>query len=179
PVMAGLDISGRLADAGGRGGDPLLGEAQDAAILATRRELLRVAGEQIYALQPLSLPGLGSRPETMRQSEAVQLFVERVQRQLPDFELSSARASAVAELCIHLDGIPLALELAAARARSLSIEQINARLGDRFRLLTSGSRTALPRQQTLRATLDWSYDLLAEAERIVLRRLSIFPGSFT
>jgi len=115
----------------------------------------------------------------MRQSEAVQLFVERVQRQLPDFELTSARAPAVAELCIHLDGIPLALELAAARARSLSVEQINARLGDRFRLLTGGSRTALPRQQTLRATLDWSYDLLAEGERIVLCRLSIFPGSFT
>ncbi|TMG83639.1 MAG: tetratricopeptide repeat protein [Betaproteobacteria bacterium] len=93
--------------------------------------------------------------------------------------MTSARAPAVAELCIHLDGIPLALELAAARARSLSIEQINARVGDRFRLLTSGSRTALPRQQTLRAALDWSYDLLAEDERVVLRRISVFPASFT
>ena len=96
-------------------------------------------------------------------SEAVQLFVERAQRQLPDFELTAARAPAVAELCIHLDGIPLALELAAARVRSLSIEQINARLNDRFKLLTGGTRTALPRQQTLRATLDWSYDLLGGA----------------
>jgi tetratricopeptide (TPR) repeat protein len=108
----------------------------------------------------------------------VQLFVERAQRQLPDFELTASRAPVVAELCIHLDGIPLALELAAARIRSLSIEQINARLNDRFRLLTSGPHTALPRQQTLRATLDWSFDLLAGQERAVLRRLAIFPGGF-
>ena len=85
----------------------------------------------------------------------------------------------VAQLCIHLDGIPLALELAAARIRSLSVEQINARLDDRFRLLTGGSRTAMPRQQTLRATLDWSYDLLPERERAVLRRLAVFAGGFT
>ena len=87
----------------------------------------------------------------------MQLFVERAQRQLPDFGLTAARAPTVAQLCVHLDGIPLALELAAARIRSLSVEQINARLHDRFRLLTGGTRTALPRQQTLRATLDWSY----------------------
>src|SRR5207248_8869613 len=104
-----------------------------------------------------------------RHSEAVQLFVERVRRQLPDFELTLNRVPAVAELCVHLDGIPLALELAAARARSLSVEQINARLSQRFRLLVDGSRAALPRQQTLRATLDWSYDLLVEDERTVLR----------
>jgi predicted ATPase len=108
----------------------------------------------------------------MARSDAVQLMVDRVRRQLPDFELTAARAPAVAELCIHLDGIPLALELAAARTRSLSVEQINARLGDRFRLLTGGARTALPRQQTLRATIDWSYDLLSEDERVVLRRLA-------
>ena len=178
-VLLLVDNCEHLLDACVRLVDTLLRGVADATIIATSREPLRVAGEQIYSLQPLSLPELGSRPETMRQSEAVQLFVERVQRQLPDFELSSARASAVAELCIHLDGIPLALELAAARARSLSIEQINARLGDRFRLLTSGSRTALPRQQTLRAALDWSYDLLAEDERVVLRRISVFPASFT
>jgi tetratricopeptide (TPR) repeat protein len=106
-------------------------------------------------------------------------MVERLRQQLPDFALTADRAAAIAELCIHLDGIPLALELAAARARSLSIEQINARLGNRFRLLTSGARSALPRQQTLRATLDWSYELLGEDERVMLRRLAIFPGSFT
>jgi tetratricopeptide (TPR) repeat protein len=108
----------------------------------------------------------------------VQLFVERAQRQLPDFELTAARAATVAQLCIHLDGIPLALELAAARVRSLSVEQINARIDDRFKLLTGGSHAAQPRHHALRATLDWSYDLLAEAERTVLRRFSIFPGTF-
>jgi non-specific serine/threonine protein kinase len=115
----------------------------------------------------------------MGRSEAVQLFVERAQRQLPDFQLTRARAPAVAQLCIHLDGIPLALELAAARIRSLSIEQINARLHDRFKLLTSANRTVLPRQQTLRATLDWSYDLLTGDERLLLQRLSVFAGGWT
>ena len=108
----------------------------------------------------------------------MQLFVERARRQLPDFALTTAHAAAVAQLCIHLDGIPLALELAAARIRALSIEQINARLHDRFKLLTSASRTALPRQQTLRATLDWSYDLLTSAERLLLQRLSVFAGGW-
>jgi tetratricopeptide (TPR) repeat protein len=107
------------------------------------------------------------------------LFVERAQQQLPSFRLTVDRAPAVAELCVHLDGIPLALELAAARARSLSIEQISARLGDRFRLLTGGSRIALPRQQTLRATFDWSFQLLADSERAVLRRVATFAGGFT
>src|SRR5208337_3348931 len=104
---------------------------------------------------------------------------ERARQQLPDFELTAARAASLAELCVHLDGIPLALELAAARIRSLSVEQIDARLHDRFKLLTGGTRTALPRQQTLRATFDWSHDLLTQSERIVLRRLGIFPRSFT
>jgi predicted ATPase/DNA-binding winged helix-turn-helix (wHTH) protein len=151
----------------------------DVTIIATSREPLRTAGEQIYPMQPLSLPGSSTDAESVGRSEAVQLFVERAQRQLPDFALTAAQAPAVAELCIHLDGIPLALELAAARLRSLSIEQINARLNDRFKLLTSGTRTALPRQQTLRATLDWSYDLLTDGERAVLRRLAVFAGGFT
>jgi len=178
-VLLILDNCEHLLDGCAELADAVLGGAADATIIATSREPLRVAGEQIYSLQPLSLPEPEANLETMRHSEAVQLFVERVQRQLPGFELTPARAPAVAELCIHLDGIPLALELAAARARSLSVEQVSARLGDRFRLLTGGSRTALPRQQTLRATLDWSYDLLAEDERVVLRRLSIFPSSFS
>jgi non-specific serine/threonine protein kinase len=173
-----LDNCEHLLDACASLADVLVRGHADLTMLATSREPLRVAGEQTYPLQPLSLPRQGEKIEIMR-SDAVQLFVERVQQQLPDFELTVARAPAVAELCIHLDGIPLALELAAARARSLSVEQINARLGDRFRLLASGSRTTLPRQQTLRATLDWSYDLLAELERVVLRRLSAFPGDFT
>jgi predicted ATPase/DNA-binding winged helix-turn-helix (wHTH) protein len=178
-VLLILDNCEHLLDSCAQLANTVLKEAKGTTIMATSREPLRVAGEQTYSLQPLSLPEHGASAETMMRSDAVQLFVERVQRHLPDFELNAGRAPAVAEVCIHLDGIPLALELAAARARSLSVEQINARLGDRFRLLTGGSRTALPRQQTLRATLDWSYDLLAEGERVVLRRLSIFPGSFT
>jgi len=158
--------------------DAMLQAAAQVTIIATAREPIRVRGEQVYPLQPLSLPGRDASVEATRHSEAVQLLVERIRRQLPDFELTAARAPAVAEVCIHLDGLPLALELAAARARSVSIEQINARLADRFRLLTGGARTALTRQQTLRATLDWSYDLLAEGERIVLQRLAVFPGSF-
>ena len=174
-----LDNCEHLLDACARLTDAILCGAAEPTILATSREPLRVAGEQTYPLPTLSLPDPTASAEMMRSSEAVQLFVERAQRQQPDFGLTIDRAPAVAQLCIHLDGIPLALELAAARIRSLSIEQINARLDHRFRLLTSGTRTALPRQQTLRATLDWSFDLLAEQERTVLRRLAIFPGGFT
>jgi len=159
--------------------DAVLKGAAQTTIMATSREPLRVAGEQLYSLPPLSLPEPGSTIDDLQRSEAVQLLVERVRQQLPDFELTAQRAPVIAELCIHLDGIPLALELAAARARSLSIEQINARLGNRFLMLTSGARAALPRQQTLRATFDWSHDLLADDERVVLRRLAVFPGSFT
>jgi predicted ATPase/DNA-binding winged helix-turn-helix (wHTH) protein len=174
-----LDNCEHLLDACATLADAILRTAAEPTILATSREPLHVPGEQTYPLQTLSLAEPSASAEVIGRSEAVQLFVERARQQLPDFELSAARAAAVAELCIHLDGIPLALELAAARVRSLSIEQINARLNDRFRLLTSGTRTALPRQHTLRATLDWSYDLLGEQERAVLRRLAVFAGGFT
>jgi predicted ATPase len=156
-----------------------LRQAGGLTILATSREPLRVQGEQIYPLPALSLPDPSASADSVQRSEAVRLFVERAQRQQPGFALTPGRARAVAELCIHLDGIPLALELAAARMRSLSVEQILARLGDRFRLLTAESRTALPRQQTLRAALDWSFDLLTEGERAVLTRLAVFAGGFT
>jgi tetratricopeptide (TPR) repeat protein len=122
---------------------------------------------------------VGADLNGVAQSEAVQLFVERARKQHPSFALTAARASVVAQICARLDGIPLALELAAARVRALSVEQISARLTDCFRLLTGGMRTALPRQQTLRATFDWSYDLLEEQERTVLRRLGVFAGGFT
>jgi|KBSMisStaDraftv2_1062788.scaffolds.fasta_scaffold23818_1 non-specific serine/threonine protein kinase len=159
--------------------DAVLRSAADATIIATSREPLHVAGEQTYSLQTLSLPEPSASAESAERSEAVQLFVERARRQVPDFALTTARAPAIAQMCIHLDGIPLALELAAARTRSLSVDQINARLHDRFKLLTSPIRTALPRQQTLRATLDWSYDLLAGEERLLLQRLSVFAGGWT
>lgn len=159
--------------------DTVLKSSTGVTIIATSREPLRADIEQIYPLQPLSLPPPNGDFEALQRSEAAQLLSERLRQQLPDFQVTAHRAAAMAELCIRLDGIPLALELAAARARSLSIEQINARLGNRFRVLTSGSRGASPRQQTLRATLDWSYDLLGEDERIMLRRLAVFPGDFT
>ena len=174
-----LDNCEHLLEACAQLADALLRNAADLTIIATSREALHVAGEQTYPLSALSLPDLTANAETVGRSEAVQLFVERARKQQPGFTLTAARTPVVAELCIRLDGIPLALELAAARLRSLSIEQINTRLDDRFRLLTGGPRTALPRQQTLRATLDWSYDLLAEQERAVLRRLAVFAGGFT
>ena len=150
----------------------------------SRRSSRRVAsrfrspGNSTYPVPTLSLPDSQADLETVAGSEAVRLFVDRARQQQPHFELTAARARAVAELCIHLDGIPLALELAAARVPSLSIDQINARLDDRFRFLTGGARTALPRHQTLRGTLDWSHGLLSENERVTLRRLAIFPGGF-
>jgi predicted ATPase len=174
-----LDNCEHLLDACARLADAMLRSAAALTIIATSREPLHLAGEQTYPLPPLSLPDPSAGVDNVGAAEAVQLFVERAQRHQPAFELTAAHAPAVAQLCIHLDGIPLALELAAARVRSLSIEQINARLDDRFKLLTGGTRTALPRQQTLRGTLDWSHGLLSEQERVVLRRLAIFVGGFT
>ena len=174
-----LDNCEHLLDACAMLADTILRGAADTTIFATSREPLHVPGEQTYPLQTLSLADSSANAEVIARSEAVQLFVERAQRQLPDFALTAVRAPAVAELCLHLDGIPLALELAAARVRTLSIEQINARLNDRFKLLTRGTRTALPHQQTLRATLDWSFDLLGEQERVAVRRLAVFAGGFT
>src|SRR5207247_6350386 len=112
-------------------------------------------------------------------SEAVQLFVERARMVEPAFAVTDANAAAVGQVCVRLDGIPLALELAAARVRGMTVEQIAARLDDRFRLLTGGARTALRRQQTLQALVDWSYDLLTDDERALLRRLSVFAGGWT
>ncbi len=117
--------------------------------------------------------------EALTQYAAVRLFVERALAVQPAFAVTDENATAVAGICQRLDGIPLALELAAARVRALSVVQIAARLSDRFRLLTSGDRTALPRQQTLRALIDWSFDLLTEPERVLFRRLAVFSGSFT
>jgi predicted ATPase/DNA-binding winged helix-turn-helix (wHTH) protein len=174
-----LDNCEHLLDSCAKLTDAILRGTAETTIVATSREPLQVAGEQTYSVSSLSLPDLAASAEAIGSSEAVQLFVERAKRQQPDFALTAVRAPVVAQLCIHLDGIPLALELAAVRVRSLSVEQINARLGDRFKVLTAGSRAALPRQQTLRATLDWSFDLLAEDERAVLRRLAIFVGGFT
>ncbi len=150
-------------------------------LLATSREPLGVGGETSWAVPPLSSPKLSEvlSVEQLGQYESVQLLVDRATAVQPAFVLSAGNAKAVAQVCRRLDGIPLALELAAARVRSLSMDQVAQRMDDRFRLLTGGSRTALPRQQTLRAVIDWSYDLLTEAERTLLGRLSIFAGGWT
>ncbi|MBA3505009.1 MAG: tetratricopeptide repeat protein, partial [Betaproteobacteria bacterium] len=150
-------------------------------ILASSREHLHVAGETTYALPALAVPDprQTNTVAALTQYEAVHLFVDRASAGQPDFRLTEQNAVAVAGVCHRLDGIPLALELAAARVRTMSVDNIAARLSDRFRLLTGGDRTALPRQQTLRASIDWSYELLAESERALLRRLAVFAGGWT
>jgi len=150
-------------------------------LLATSRETLGIPGESCYRTPSLSLPDVRQLPplEQLAEYEAIQLFLERAQKVMPGFRLTKANALAVAQVCARLDGIPLAIELAAARVRALPVEEIAGRLDDRFSLLTGGSRTALPRHRTLRACIDWSYDLLSEPERVLLRRLSVFSGGST
>ena len=150
-------------------------------ILTTSREGVGVSGETTYRIPSLSLPP-SSKPATAQnvlESEAARLFVVRARAAQPAFHLTDANAHAIAQICTRLDGIPFAIELAAARIRALPVEQIAVRLDDRFRLLTGGARTALPRQQTLRATLDWSYALLSPEEQTLLKRLSVFSGGWT
>ncbi|HVO89269.1 MAG TPA: tetratricopeptide repeat protein [Casimicrobiaceae bacterium] len=156
----------------------LLTRVPKARMVATSREGLHIAGEQTYPVLPLAIPDGKTAPDAVLQSDAVLLFVERARLQRPGFAPTERDAPAIAELCARLEGIPLALELAAARVRSLSIAEINARLNDRFRLLTGGSRIALERQQTLRALVSWSYDLLQKPEQVLLDRLSCFAGGF-
>ena len=150
-------------------------------VLASSREALGIAGEMTYRVPSLSLPDPRRLPslERLAQFEAVRLFIDRAVFSQPNFNVTNTNAPAVASICHRLDGIPLAIELAAARVKALPVEQLARRLDDRFRLLTGGSRTALPRQQTLRALIDWSFDLLSPEERVLLRRLSVFAGGFT
>jgi predicted ATPase/DNA-binding SARP family transcriptional activator len=159
----------------------LLGHVPKLKILATSRTRLNQSGEVIYQVLPLALPSpkQTAPPHILAQFEALRLFIDRVTAVQPSFVMTNENALAVTRICTHLDGIPLAIELAAARTRHLSPDQISARLADRFNLLTGGSLSALPRQQTLRAAMDWSYDLLGPAERTLFNRLAVFPGSFS
>ena len=162
-----LDNCEHLVDGCAELAEALLRACPRLAVLATSREALGVASETAWLVPPLA------------SAEAMQLFVDRAQATLPSFSVTPANAPAVAEICRRLDGIPLAIELAAARVRVLSPEQIARRLDDAFRLLTGGSRSSLPRHRTLRATMEWSFALLAEREQVLLQRLGIFAGTFT
>jgi predicted ATPase/class 3 adenylate cyclase len=175
-----LDNCEHLIDACAGLTEALLRACPHLRILATSREALSSGGEVAWRVPSLSLPDPDrGDPVEMTACDAVRLFVERARVARPGFEVTAANRAAVAQVCRRLDGIPLALELAAARLRGLSLEELAARLDERFRLLTGGRRTALPRQQTLQATVEWSYGLLEERERLLFDRLSVFAGSFS
>jgi len=150
-----------------------------ATILATSREVLRIDGEHVCRVPPLDVPDERVTPDDILRSSAVQLFVERTTATQSTFLPDEKNLPDIASICQRLDGIPLAIEFAAARAATLGVSQVNSHLHDRFNLLTAGRRTTLARHQTLRAALDWSYDLLTASEQRLLRHLSIFPAGFT
>ena len=175
-----LDNCEHLVEPSAKIVDKFLHVAPNIKIIASSREALGIRGETVYRVPSLSLPDQAEvKKEPAMKFESVQLFVERASAANRKFQLTDENASFVAQICNRLDGIPLAIELAASRITVFSPEQIAKRLDDRFKLLTGGSRTALPRQQTLRALIDWSYDILSEDERALLRRLSVFAGGWT
>jgi predicted ATPase/DNA-binding winged helix-turn-helix (wHTH) protein len=175
-----LDNCEHLVGAAASMAEALLRANPAARVIATSREPLRAEGECLYRVPSLAVPTEGGQDaERLLQYGAVRLFVARARTAEPQFSPDGHVAEVIAAICRHLDGIPLAIELAAARTNALGVEELAARLNDCFQLLTGGRRTALPRHQTLRATLDWSYQLLPEPERVVLRRLAIFAGGFT
>lgn len=175
-----LDNCEHLVETCAQLADQYLHHCPNLKILASSREALGINGETVYRVPSLALPDQSKdSPEALMGYESIQLFVDRASAASPAFNLTEKNAASVAQICYRLDGIPLAIELAAARARVFSPEQIGARLDDRFRLLTGGSRTALPRQQTLRALIDWSYDMLSGDEQVLLRRLSVFAGGWS
>jgi predicted ATPase/DNA-binding CsgD family transcriptional regulator len=182
-----LDNCEHLAQACAQAAEALLGPAPEVVVLATSRAPLAASGETEWRVPSLSLPGAGDGEQTDAAgsadpngaSDAVALFVERAASARPDLGLTAEDAASVAEICTELDGLPLAIELAAARARILSVEQIAAELSDRFRLLSGGPRTATNRLKTIRASVDWSHELLSDAEQALLRRTAVFAGGFT
>jgi predicted ATPase/class 3 adenylate cyclase len=175
-----LDNCEHLIEACAQLAESLLNKSPALKILASSREALGVKGEMAWHVPSLSLPNIQHLPDIDQLShyESVRLFIERAALAQPHFQLTADNASDITQICRRLDGIPLAIELAAARVKALSVDQIAARLDDRFRLLTGGSRTALPRQQTLRALIDWSYNLLSADEKILFHRLAIFVGGW-
>jgi len=175
-----LDNCEHVVDAAATMAETLVRSCPHVTILATSREVLRIEGEYVYHVPALEVPSpQETEPEHVLGQSAVQLLVARIAALRSDFAPESGNLDAVGEICRHLDGIPLAIEFAAARSAALGVRQVAARLHDRFGLLTGGRRTALPRHQTLRATLDWSYELLPESERRLLCQVAIFPTAFT
>jgi predicted ATPase/DNA-binding SARP family transcriptional activator len=174
-----LDNCEHLVGESARIADDLLGACPEVRILATSREPLAITGETLSPVTPLPTPPAGADPAQALDFPAVRLFADRAAAVRPGFAVNRSTVDAVVEICRRLDGLPLAIELATARLRTLPVDQIAARLGDRFRLLTGGSRTALPRHQTLQAVVEWSWDLLAEDERRLARWLSVFLGGCT
>jgi predicted ATPase/DNA-binding CsgD family transcriptional regulator len=176
-----LDNCEHLLEAAAQLVNEILRAAPDVRVITTTREPLQVPGEYVVPVPPLELPSMdGAEPlAQLRQNEAIMLFTERAAAASGAFELTPSNQAAVVAVCRRLDGVPLAIELAAVRTRVLSVEQILHRLSDRFALLTGGGRAALPRHQTLRTAIDWSYDQLTEAEQLLLRRLCVFAARFT
>ena len=180
PLLMVLDNAEHVLGAVAKLADAMMRSCPRACLLVTSREPLGISGEHVFRIPALPVPPADlAAPGQLAAFESVQLFTERASMHRQGFVLDDDNAAAVASVCVRLDGIPLALELAAARLGSLSVPEISSRLDHRFRLLTGGSRTALPRHQTLRALIDWSYDLLNPEEQIVLDRLSVFAGGWT
>jgi len=180
-ILIVLDNCEHLIEASAKLANTLLHAAPNLKVMASSREALGVKGEASYPVPSLTLPDIKHLPviEQLSQYEAVRLFIDRALLVAPHFDVDKNNAPFITQICYRLDGIPLAIELAAARVKVMSAEQISKRLDDRFHLLTGGARTSLPRQQTLRALIDWSYDLQSENERLLLRRLSVFAGGWT
>ena len=176
-----LDNYEHLLDACAQVADALLRACPQVHLLATSREALGIDGETTWRVPSLTLPDAHAplAVERLSQYEAIKLFIDRALAVQPSFQVTNQNAPAVAQICHRLDGIPLAIELAAARVRVLPPEQVLARLEDRFRLLTGGSRTALERHQRLEAAVSWSYDLLTDQEKTLFNRLSVFAGGWT
>ncbi len=179
-LLVVLDNAEHVLGAAAKLADAMMRSCPRTCLLVTSREPLGISGEHVFRVPPLAVPPAGlADPARLAAFESVQLFAEHAAMHRQGFAFDDANAAAVAAVCIRLDGIPLAIELAAARLGSLSVSEVGTRLDQRFRLLTGGSRTALPRHQTLRALIDWSYDLLTPAEQIELDRLSVFAGGWT
>jgi len=176
-----LDNAEHLIDACARLAESLLQRCARLAVVVTSRERLAITGEQTYRVPSLSVPdsACDTTPESIESHESARLFIDRARLQLPHFAITKQNSTAIASICRRLDGIALALELAAPCLRILAVDELNRRLVQRFEVLTEGSRTALPRHRTLRALIDWSYDLLTDKERTVLRRAAVFSGGWT